>query len=214
MVANAGDVAYRAKGGRIKTIDGDLWDSSLGTPIGVVVIPSGFAPDNGLARIVSLNWASTSSVWGPYVDTNLTNRDTFPITDNTSANNTGYEYDPEYNSGHFPTDAESGNSKSFVDPEAYYVYGSSGCPSPYLGDTPNPAYYAEIPGYNNVLSDFSGKDNTDILVALGSEYKAANAARDYKAEGAKNIEWYLPAAGELGYLIARGYKINSVLEKL
>lgn len=87
-------------------------------------------------------------------------------------------------------------------------------PSPYLGDKPNPAYYSEISGYNNALADFDGKDNTDVLVALGADYVAANAARNYKAAGAEEIEWYLPAMGELGYLMVRFNKIQAALTKV
>ena len=42
----------------------------------------------------------------------------------------------------------------------------------------------------------------------------ANAARNYKAAGAEEIEWYLPAAGELGYLIPRFNKIQDALTKV
>jgi hypothetical protein len=87
-------------------------------------------------------------------------------------------------------------------------------PSPYLGDKPNPAYYAPISGYNNALADFDGKGNTDVLVALGADYEAANAARNYKAAGAEEIEWYLPSIGELGYMLPRFNKIQAALTKV
>ena len=83
-----------------------------------------------------------------------------------------------------------------------------------MGDKPNPAYYASVSGYNNVLADFDGKGNTDVLVGLGADYVAANAARNYKAAGAEEIEWYLPAEGELGYIMPRFNKIQAALTKV
>ena len=103
---------------------------------------------------------------------------------------------------------------SYVDTTAKYDRTSNMIPSPYLGDKPNPAYYAAISGYNNALADFDGKGNTDVLVALGADYVAANAARNYKAAGAEEIEWYLPAAGELGYMLPRFNKIQAALAKV
>ena len=107
QIAHVGDIAYY-NDGSIGVVASDEWDASLGTPVGVVVIPSGFAPD-GLARIVSLKWASTGSVWGSSVDTSLINRDTFPITDNKSLNNTGYiDSSSTYKGVTIPVDKGSG----------------------------------------------------------------------------------------------------------
>ena len=191
----------------------------MGTPVGVLVIPEGFAPD-GKARMLSLNWASSSNTsstsasymkWGPKgTDTSLTNHNCVPTTDNAGSTTTGSN-----NRGYLPSDKFTG-AASYVDPTAKYYssYYTPSIPSPYLGDKPNPAYYSEISGYNNVLADFDGKGNTDVLVALGSDYIAANAARNYKAAGAEEIEWYLPTAGELGYMITRFNKIQAALTKV
>ena len=210
----AGDIVYKSNG-KLKTINYEEWTSSLGTPVGVVVVPSGFAPD-GKARMLSLNWASSSSTsstsaismeWSNvYVDTSLTNYDRVPTTDNAGSTSTNLQ-------GVLPSDKFTG-ATSYVDSMAKYSDRTPYIPSPYLGDTPNPAYYAEISGYNNALSDFDGKGNTDVLVALGTDYLAANAARNYKTAGAEEIEWYLPAAGELGYMIPRFNKIQAALTKV
>ena len=218
QVANVGDIAYKASNGKIMVVNPDLWSASLGTPVGVVVIPSGFAPDNGNARILSLYWGSSSSTsstsaslmrWSKVnADTSLKNHDHVPTTNNTSSTTTG-----SYVGAWLPSDNFTG-TQSYVDPVAKYKKTTYMIPSPYLGDKPNPAYYAPISGYNNALSDFDGKGNTDVLVALGSDYIAANAARNYKAAGAEEIEWYLPAAGELGYMIPRFNKIQAALTKV
>jgi hypothetical protein len=49
-------------------------------------------------------------------------------------------------------------------------------PSPYLSDgTLNPEYMKTIDGCNNVLSDFDGKGNTDVLVNVcGQLYRVTN----------------------------------------
>lgn len=216
VVALAGDIAYW-DGSKVKTVSQDSWDASLGTPVGVVVIPKGFAPD-GKARMLSLNWASSSGTsstsassmkWSNVkVDTSLTDHDRVPTTDNAGSTTTG-----SYRQGYLPSDKFTG-ATSYVDSTAKYNSSSNLIPSPYLGDKPNPAYYAAISGYNNTLADFDGKVNTDVLVGLGVDYVAANAARNYKAAGAEEIEWYLPAAGELGYMIARFNKIQAALAKV
>lgn len=218
QVANVGDIAYKASNGKIMVVNPDLWSASLGTPVGVVVIPSGFAPDNGNARILSLYWGSSSSTsstsaslmrWSKVnADTSLKNHDHVPTTNNTSSTTTG-----SYVGAWLPSDNFTG-TQSYVDPVAKYKKTTYMIPSPYLEDKSNPAYYAEISGYNNALADFDGKGNTDYFVALGTDYVAANAARNYKAAGAEEIEWYLPAMGELGYMMVRFNKIQAALTKV
>jgi hypothetical protein len=210
-LAVAGDVAYW-DGSKVKTTPLSKWNTSLGTPVGVVVVPVGFAPD-GKIRIISLKCVdaggnqSNSNVsipWGGFgVDTSLTNYTMVPITDNTgSTASASNDY------GYLPSDKLTGTT-SFVDPKAKYYMDSYLIPSPYLGDTPNPEYYKTISG-NNVLSDFNGLNNTQTLVGLGSDYGAANAAWKYN-DGSSDLQWYLPAMGELGYLLPRFNEINNTI---
>lgn len=187
----------------------------MGTPVGVVVVPSGFAPD-GKARIISLLYVyedgitSTSSegvIWATSsIDTILTNFTKAPITDNTGNISTDVN---DY--GRLPSDKFTG-ATSFVDPKAKYNGSTPYAVSPYFGEGPNPEYYKTISG-NNVLSDFNGLTNTETLVGLGTNYVAANAAWKYK-DGASNLQWYLPAMGELGYLMPRWNEINNTLTAL
>lgn len=204
-----GDVAYW-DGSSVKTTPLSEWNTSLGTPIGVVVVPKGFAPD-GRPRIISLKFASGDEsyvMWGVFdEETSLTNFNRVPITDNSSSTSTD-----SGSYGHLPSDIYTG-SVSFVDPKAKYSKTSNLTPSPYLGDVPNPEYSKEISGYNNALSDFNGLSNTDTLVALGSVYEAANIAYKYDDE-ASNLKWYLPAMGELGYLMPRFNEIDNVITAL
>lgn len=213
--ALVGDVAYW-DGSKVKTTPYSKWNTSLGTPVGVVVVPEGFAPD-GKIRIISLKYAdksgntSTSMVsmtWGSSVDTSLTNFKRVPITDNAGSTSSG-----SYENGYLPSDRFSSSAVSFVDPKAKYYRTDNAIPSPYLGEAPNPEYYKDISSYKNALSDFNGLSNTETLVGLGADYEAANACWKYK-DGASNLQWYLPAMGELGYLVARFNRINYVITAL
>lgn len=205
----------------MKTCSYDNYSTSLGTAIGVVVIPSGFAPD-GKARIIGLKPMDASgnmtdshtlmtwgrSTMGYYTDTALTNYTVVPTTDNAGSTSSGSNH-----IGYFPSDKFTG-TQSYVDPEAKYNYDDYLIPSPYLGDAPNPEYYKTISG-NNVLSDFNGLANTQTLVGLGSSnYQAANACWNYTDGTSSNVQWYLPAMGELGYLIVRLKAINEVITSL
>ena len=213
-----GDIAYW-DGSKVKIVSSDKWNSSLGTPVGVVVIPEGMLPD-GKARIVSLKYVNADGTpadsrpalyWektGNYVDTTLTNYNRVPTTDNAGSTSTGSNHD-----GILPSDDTDNftEATSFVDPTAKYWSTSLLIPSPYLGDnsTFNPEYSKDISGYNNALSDFNGLTNTQTLVGLGSDYQAANAAWNYTGGvNGTGLQWYLPAAGELGFLVARFKAIN------
>ena len=190
-VANVGDVAYW-DGYKVKTVPLSDWNTSLGTPVGVVVIPTGFVPD-GKARIVSLKAvdssgnASTSHqdmVWGPWnTNTSLTDYDNLPILDsNQELSSSGGNY------GYLPLDNASFDSQSKADASAYYFYSNHGnfIPSPYSNGELNRDYCVELSD-NNRLSDFNGLSNTEVLVELGSNYVAANAACIY-TDGASNTQ--------------------------
>jgi hypothetical protein len=152
---------------------------------------------------VGMEWEAS----GNYVDTSLTNYLKAPTTDNAGSTSTGIN---DYY-GFLPSDMFTG-ATSFVDPKAKYYGNTPYIPSPYLGDAPNPEYYKTLNG-NNALSDFNGLSNTQTLVGLGSDYVAANAAYKY-SDGSSNLQWYLPAMGELGYIMPRFNEINNVITTL
>lgn len=198
-----GDIVFYD--GQIKYVTKDKWNDSLGIPVGVVVISGDMLPD-GKARFIALQDASASTVtWGPTGGTSLTNYTKVPTTDNAGSTTTGsndYGYLPSDDTVYFS------GATSHVDPKTKYYDSYYFIPSPYLEDgSLNPAYCETISGYDNVLSDFNGKSNTDVLVGLGTRYEAANTAKSYSVDGV-DIDWYLPAAGELGFLIPRYAAIN------
>lgn len=181
-----------------------------------MVIPSNFLPD-GKARILSLkavdsNGNATTShtyiAWGSISpDTTLTNYTKVPIT-----NNTGSVSSSSNSYGYLPSDNFTGDT-SFVDGSAKYnTTNTYKIPSPYNGNEFNTDYSKNISG-NNALSDFNGLSNTQVLVGLGSKYKAANAAWGYN-DGVSNTQWYLPSTGELGFMVARFKTINNTISQL
>ena len=210
---NTGDIVYW--NGKANTISSDKWSLSLGTPIGVVVIPKGMLPD-GMARMIALKLIdangnpSTSHVymnWGPTGDTSLTNHTKVPITTN------NISVDSSQNYGYMPSDKFSALA-SYSDPKAFYYWDDYDryIPSPYAGNGFNIGYNKVISG-NNALSDFNGLSNTRVLLSLGSSYTAANAAYSYK-DGTSNMQYYLPAMGELGFIMSRFNEINAAISKV
>lgn len=133
-VAQLCDVAYW-DGSSVKTVSKDKWSISLGTPVGVVVIPEGMLPD-GKARIVSLKGVDesgnsvTSNVeitWSSNdADTSLPNYNKVPITDNAGSTSTG-----SYSMGFLPSDIHTGIA-SYTDSKSKYSTTSDMIPSPYL----------------------------------------------------------------------------------
>jgi hypothetical protein len=83
-----------------------------------------------------------------------------------------------------------------------------------------------------MLADFGGIANTKIITDLATAqsnwktdstitnnsgagyYPAACCCARYKTVGTKSGEWYLPAAGELGYIVPRLYDINATISAL
>ena len=188
----AGDIAYW-NGSKVETVSPSEWNTSLGEPVGVVVIPKGMLPD-GKARIIGIEyrngtWSTTNT------DTPLPNYTMVPTTDNAGSTSTGSN-----SFGALPSDNTDG-VQSYVDPLAKYPTTSNLIPSPYLDRKLNPEYYKELSG-GNMLSDFNGFSNTQTLVGLGSVYQLANNCWSY-SDGVSNLQWYLPAMGELGFLGVR-----------
>lgn len=214
----AGEIAYVDSNENIKLIEPSKWNSTLGSPVGVVVVPGWFAPD-GKTRIVSLfpvdesGNASTSKVemqWGTFR----------PDTSNDYANVIiGQDVEETVDIyGDLPSDNFSG-TVSIVDPMAYYIDTSQVSPSPYKGDSYNPLYFKNYEKYGrgqNALSNFEGKADTQFIIDADPGTKtviAPKAAWLYK-DSLTDLQWYLPSLGELGFLVTRLKRINQSISLL
>lgn len=123
------------------------------------------------------------------------------------------------------------------DTDTYYYWDTdySLIPSPYDNyDGRNPAYYqtSDPSSTTNAMSDFDGVGNTTKLTNLAtaqSDWKTASTITDkhynsyypaacccwrYHTDGTKQGDWYLPACGELGYIVAKYNKIQQSFSKL
>lgn len=123
------------------------------------------------------------------------------------------------------------------DKDTYFYYNDSDkyIPSPYNeDDTRNAAYYqtASPSSSNNAMSDFDGVGNTTQLINLAtgqSDWKTASSITNnsgsgyspaacccwrYHTNGTKQGDWYLPACGELGYIMPKFNKINQAISTL
>lgn len=212
------------------------------TPISIVVIPiSHNVYGTGEAGIISLKPMSTSTpniggdttqgmYWGPITDDiwelpNLThvprcgdkNAPTAELTGETSQSN-------------LPSSAYNGNICPNDENSRYHENIYFPAPSPYLTDgSRNPSYYQTTSpsSKENCLADFDGRLNSNILLKTRGikdysswkpstqyDYPAASCCDMYQTEGTSLGDWYLPAAGELGYLVARLKEINLAIQKI
>ena len=121
------------------------------------------------------------------------------------------------------------------DTDTYYWRSSSSydqAPSPYLTDgSRNPAYYQTTSpsSSRNSLADFDGIGNTEKMIAergtkdynswkpdssSGADYPAASCCDMFHTEGTQQGDWYLPACGELGYILPSFNKISAAINKI
>ena len=217
LVSESSKVYYNPK--KAKLYDYLYSDLTYGTEvkdniIGVCVIGEGILPDKK-ARFISIKPMSLSTpdvggysevtfYWGGYgVDTSLKNLNKV-VTGDTSAS--GYAIDYSY----LPKNG------------AYSLY-TPHSPSPidYFA-----AYSDTTVTTANSLSDFDGKSNTKVLTDLATAqsdwktaaitnnsgsgyYPAACACWRFNPGNTNQGDWYLPAMGELGFVIVNFDEINS-----
>ena len=236
----AGEIIY-LNGGKLYATKLSNWNSSLGTAQGVVVVPASHTTDDTV-RIISLvpmscdtpdvgGSAEQEIRWGcADVDlTGLTNYNLVPTTSNNDSTTIGTN-----SWSRLPSNSTNGNftgATCVTDIETkYYNQSEPMCPSPYLRDnTQNPAYIGNTNGRIST-SDFDGRRNTDIICAsatgqsdwqtasvitnssLSGYYPAACCCRRYGTSGLPSGNWYLPACGELGYIMPRFKQIQDSLQ--
>ena len=136
-------------------------------------------------------------------------------------------------SAYLPSDKFSTVPNTY-DTKTSYYYNNRGkyIPSPYKNDgTYNFAYSqtSSPSSSNNAIADFNGKSNTDNIITqrgtkdytswkptynTPTDYPAASCCDMFYTEGTKQGDWYLPALGELGYIVPRFNAINASINNL
>ena len=209
-------------------------------PIGVVVVPGAHdVYGDGSCGVMSLksmncDTPSTGSTseqnmyWGSY----STNISGLPDLDQVPTGNTSDGIPTgQHSYGYLPSDRFR-ITQCAHDTDAYYNYSPYYIPSPYLTDgSRNPGYYQTTSpsSSNNCLADFDGRGNTNkIITERGAkdynswtphsksdgDYPAASCCDMFHTEGTQQGDWYLPAMGELGYIMPPSNKINDAINRM
>lgn len=218
----AGMICYY-NGKKLKFCEKDDWNSGLGTAVGVVVVPSDHTSD-GTARVMSLKNMDYNNP-----DVGLTKYAKVPTWDNTIGGSTGnlsYAYLPSDDSSYYGATCACDTKTKYNNKVNDFI------PSLYLEDgTRNPNVDATISG-NNVLTDFEGKSNTAQILTFATgqtDWKTASTITNnynkgyypapcccwrFHTIGTNQGDWYLPAQGELAYVIPRLGLINASIAKV
>ena len=112
--------------------------------------------------------------------------------------------------------------------------GKKGYPSPYLTGGAKNEIYHDTSNTGNALADMDGKSNTEKILAVDNGmstdwqtavtitdtgltetiHPAAQCCWRYHTVGTNQGDWYLPSAGELGYLAARWKMISKSISNI
>ena len=185
-------------------------------------------PDSGSTSYQYMYWGQGKDI------SNMTNYDVVCHVGNNGSVNEAVQGTTDY--AYLPSDKFTTVQNPY-DTDTYFKYNDSDyyIPSPYNeDDTRNPAYYqtASPSSSSNAMSDFDGVGNTTKLINLAtgqSGWKTASSITNnsssgyspaacccwrYHTEGTKQGDWYLPACGELGYIMSKFNKIQQTISTL
>lgn len=185
-------------------------------------------PDSGSTSLLSIYWGQDGTDISA-----LSNLTQVPVGNTEDGIPTGINQSVDI---YLPSDKFSSNPYQCLhDTDSYYSTSYSQIPSPYLTDgSRNPGYYQTTPpsSSNNALADFDGRGNSEILCDLAtaqSDWKTASTITNnggigyspaacccwrFHTEGTQQGDWYLPAIGELGYIMPPFNKINETIKDI
>ena len=220
---------------------GTKYPSDNYEPIGVVVIPASHdvygTGECGVMSLKPMN-CDTPSTGGTseqsmYWGVNGTNISGLRDLDQVPTGNTSNGIPTgQASSAYLPSDKFRGTQCAHDTDVSYYNTSYTPIPSPYLTDgSRNPGYYQpSLPSSSdNALADFDGIGNTEKIITqrgtkdynswtpgrtTAADYPAASCCDMFYTEGTSQGDWYLPAFGELGYIMPPFNKINEVIDKM
>lgn len=197
------------------------------TPIGVLVIPASHM-DDGKARWMSLDFMNVDNpdtgsqsqltmYWGGNgVDlSTLPNLDTCILLSGATNSLSRLGSKTQYNPSTFTVQKEDG---------LWYYNDANSGPAPFTSDGGINSAYRQL-----ATGNFDGIGNTDKIIATvtvawqsgaisntfdAGNYPAVCCCRRYHTTGTNAGDWYLPAIGELGYIIYNNQLIGNVLTKI
>lgn len=217
------------------------YPSDIYTPIGIVVIPASHdVYGDGSCGVMSLKpmncdtpstggTSEQSMHWGVYGTdiSELSNLNQVPTGNTSNGIPTG-----QTSNAYLPSDKFS-STQCAHDTDTFYSRNISDfIPSPYLTDgSRNPGYYQTTSpsSSSNALADFDGIGNTEKIITqrgtknynswtpgrtTEADYPAASCCDMFHTEGTSQGDWYLPACGELGYIMPHFNKINKSISNM
>lgn len=207
--------------------DGTTGTTANSNVVGVCVIPDGLLPDRK-ARFMSVKAITEDSeesiVWSnDYSRTVLSKQYTeVPCVGLNEYEEPGVianQVEHSSDIGYMPSDSENGNFTALTnkyDSVTKFAceYYDHHIPSPFMNNGAFNENYSTLfttsgTPINNALSDFDGFGNTKTLIK-DNEVVAATQCAMFKP-GYRDGEWYLPAVGELGFIMPRFKVINNKL---
>ena len=216
--------------------DGTTGTTANSNVVGVCVIPDGLLPDRK-ARFMSVKAITTASTAGSTSEESIVwsndySRTVLPkqytevpsigLNEGEGIGVITNKVEHSSDSGYMPSDSENGNFTALTNPYdsvTKFAYNDSDhhIPSPFMNNGAFNENYSTLfttggTAINNALSDFDGFRNTQILIN-DDDVVAAKQCAMFNP-GYKDGEWYLPAVGELGFIMPRFKVINSKLSEL
>ncbi len=215
------------------------YPTSRYVPQGIVVIPQGFAseqarmmslvnmsketPESGTTQYEYIIWGKYNEVVAGLTDFGVSNRYQKLVDPSGSFTNSNNSW------GYLPSDKFRSPRNAADVITAWINQQSNLLPSPYTSVWERNIQYGQGAQDASMLSDVDGKSNSGVLLAAetyqpnwamdatidGSQqakhYPAALCCARYFAEGTNAGDWYLPAIGELGYVMVRWKIIRAAL---